>query len=163
MLFRSKSLGPTLANFDVRHPYPIDYDDSRTSIGHPVEVGRYPPNAWGLYDMHGNIDEWCSDWFGSNYYQESERDDPTGPLDGQSKCYRGGAWSGQGEDCRAQPGDTQEEPREDDLQGDAGRHQPPVDAAPILREGPGEKNEGRDSGESVKDVHGPRIMSAFLL
>ncbi len=96
-----KRLDPTLANFDARYPYPIAYDESRISIGHPVEVGRYPPNAWGLYDLHGNIDEWCSDWFGSNYYQESERDDPTGPLDGQSKCYRGGAWSGQGEDCRA--------------------------------------------------------------
>ena len=96
-----KSLDPTLANFDARHPYPIAYDDKRTTIGHPVEVGSYTPNAFGLYDMHGNIDEWCADWFEGGYYMESPRDDPTGPPEGQSKCYRGGAWSGQGEDCRS--------------------------------------------------------------
>jgi uncharacterized protein (TIGR02996 family) len=96
-----RSIGPALANFDARHLFPIDYDPARPTIGHPVEVGTYRPNAFGLYDMHGNIDEWCSDWFDGGYYAVSLRDDPTGPPDGQSKCYRGGAWSGQGEDCRA--------------------------------------------------------------
>ena len=51
--------------------------------------------------MHGNLDEWCSDWFDGEYYAESPTDDPAGPPEGRTKCYRGGAWSGQGEDCRA--------------------------------------------------------------
>jgi len=66
-------------------------------------------------------------------------------------------------DRLAQPRDAQQKPREDDLQGDALGHQPPVDAAPVLRERPGEKNQRRDPGESVNGVHWPRIMSAFLL
>ena len=96
-----RSIESSRANFDARHLYPRDYDPDRPTIGHPVEVGRYTPNAFGLYDMHGNIDEWCSDWFDGGYYRDSPRDDPPGPPDGSSKCYRGGAWSGQGEDCRA--------------------------------------------------------------
>jgi len=96
-----RSIESSRANFDAQYLYPRDYDPDRPTIGHPVEVGRYTPNAFGLYDMHGNIDEWCSDWFDGGYYRESPIDDPTGPPDGSSKCYRGGAWSGQGEDCRA--------------------------------------------------------------
>ena len=96
-----KRIDDTLANFDSRRLYPKHYDPARPIVGHPVEVGRYRPNAFGLYDMHGNVDEWCSDWFASTYYEESPPDDPTGPEGSESKCYRGGAWSGHGEDCRA--------------------------------------------------------------
>ncbi len=55
-------------------------------------VGRYRPNAFGLYDMHGNAVEWCSDWFGENYYRASPQDDPQGPRSGMFRCFRGGHW-----------------------------------------------------------------------
>ncbi|HUT36543.1 MAG TPA: SUMF1/EgtB/PvdO family nonheme iron enzyme [Planctomycetota bacterium] len=56
-----------------------------------VPVGSYPPNAWGLCDMHGNVEEWCLDWFGP--YEPGERADPTGRADGFAKVTRGGSHS----------------------------------------------------------------------
>jgi formylglycine-generating enzyme required for sulfatase activity len=51
--------------------------------------------------MHGNVLEWCADWYGRGYYQSSPRRDPTGPEGGTSRILRGGAWGLPGEDCRA--------------------------------------------------------------
>lgn len=58
---------------------------------HPV--GQKLPNAWGLYDMHGNVYEWCSDWFFQAYYSISPTTDPKGPDTGTFKVIRGGAWN----------------------------------------------------------------------
>jgi formylglycine-generating enzyme required for sulfatase activity len=55
-------------------------------------VGRKKPNGWGLYDIHGNVWEWCSDWWEEGYYNESPVDDPTGPASGAGRVARGGGW-----------------------------------------------------------------------
>jgi formylglycine-generating enzyme len=55
-------------------------------------VGKFKPNAFGLYDMHGNAFQWCSDWYGAEYYASSPANDPAGPDSGIHRVNRGGSW-----------------------------------------------------------------------
>ncbi|HHP7236336.1 MAG TPA: formylglycine-generating enzyme family protein [Desulfobacterales bacterium] len=63
-------------------------------------VGQLEPNAWGLHDMHGNVHEWCRDWFDRNYYSQSPSTDPPGPSSGLAKSLRGGDWGSEDWYCR---------------------------------------------------------------
>src|SRR5207249_4518099 len=58
----------------------------------PQQVGKTEPNKFGLYDMHGNLAEWCSDWYRSGAYNEAAKDNPTGPAEGDKRVIRGGSF-----------------------------------------------------------------------
>ncbi len=66
---------------------------------HPV--GRKKANDWGLYDMHGNVWEWCSDWYDSAYYEHAKNRDPQGPDSGSHRVLRGGSCFGVGPLCHS--------------------------------------------------------------
>jgi formylglycine-generating enzyme required for sulfatase activity len=73
------------------------YADNSQKSTHPV--GRLKPNAWGLYDMHGNVYEWCQNWFGE--YPPGPVTDPKGPRAGKYRVLRGGSWDGEAGDVRS--------------------------------------------------------------
>jgi formylglycine-generating enzyme required for sulfatase activity len=66
---------------------------------HPV--GRKKANAWGLYDMHGNVAEWCNDCYSATAYASAATDNPRGPSSGDSRVLRGGSWRSTPERCRS--------------------------------------------------------------
>jgi uncharacterized protein (TIGR02996 family) len=90
------------ANFDGAHPYGNAVPGR--SLGRTSQVGSYAANPFGLYDMHGNVWEWCQDYYDPHYYVESLPRDPLGPSprgDNRRRSARGGSWSSFGVDCRS--------------------------------------------------------------
>jgi formylglycine-generating enzyme required for sulfatase activity len=93
--------GSTTAYSFGEDPYQLGkhawYSENAGAQTHPV--GTLQPNAWGMYDMHGNVSEWVQDWF-SLYSAEPVRD-PQGPASGSIRVYRGGSWSHDARSCRS--------------------------------------------------------------
>jgi len=93
------TLDSDVVNYDADEPYAdgiIGKDLKRTTV-----VGSYPPNAFGLCDMHGNVWEWCSDIYDNEYYKITPSIDPKGPQEGKAKVIRGGAWNEWAYKCRS--------------------------------------------------------------
>jgi len=72
-----------------------------TKLKGPTKVARFPANEWGLYDTHGNVWEWCGDWFDDKCYSTSDANDPKGPSKGDRRVLRGGAWDSTASRCRS--------------------------------------------------------------
>ena len=79
--------------------YPYGTTETGPCLGKTSPVGSYPPNAWGLYDMHGNVWEWCQDWLDS--YPKQSVTDPRGPEVGSGCVHRGGGWDIAAAGCRS--------------------------------------------------------------
>ena len=90
-------LSSSQANYKGNQPYSTCAQG--TYLGNSLPVGFYAPNDWGLYDMHGNVREWCSDWYGD--YSSDAQTNPEGPSSGSGRVLRGGDWSLNGRDCRS--------------------------------------------------------------
>ena len=102
------TLGADNANFYGHYPYEIEenyFDNSSLEAkpgvyrGTTVDVGSFYQNNWGLYDMHGNVNEWCWDYYGE--YDPSDTDNPTGTDTGTRHIYRGGGWNDFGKNMRS--------------------------------------------------------------
>jgi formylglycine-generating enzyme required for sulfatase activity len=91
------NLSSTQANFNGEHPY--NEGAEGLYLHKTTKVGSYALNGWGLYDMHGNVDEWCWDRYGS--YPALSVTDPKGPSSGWYRVIRGGSWGNYGGSCRS--------------------------------------------------------------
>jgi formylglycine-generating enzyme required for sulfatase activity len=87
------------ANFDGN--YPFDGAPKGPYLARTCKVGSYQKNRLGLYDMHGNVQEWCADWYDDGYYRRTPSNDPPGPAMGKERVIRSGDWNYHAKDCRS--------------------------------------------------------------
>ena len=92
-------LGSKQANINGNFPY--GGAERGPFLGRTTPVGSYSPNAFGLYDMHGNVAEMVGDWYGRFYYESSPKQDPKGPEQGADRVVLGGSWGADALRCRA--------------------------------------------------------------
>lgn len=97
--YTGKTISSDGANYEASRVYGIG--EKGLNMEKTVDVGSYKPNPFGLYDMHGNVWEWCNDWYGKTYYTESVTDDPPGPVSGKERVVRGGSWKNWPKNCRS--------------------------------------------------------------
>ncbi len=96
-------LYPSMANFN--EAYVRSHDRERPGQDALIPVGSKKPNAWGLHDMHGNVLEWCTDWYGS-YPSPLSEVNPEGADAGERRVARGGAWMSKAASCRSAARDS---------------------------------------------------------
>lgn len=98
-----ENLTTNQADYDGNYPY--NNNPKGVYRQNTVAVNSFAPNAWGLYNMHGNVLEWCSDWYGGTYYDECKANgtvtNPAGPVTGSYRVFRGGSWASDAERCRS--------------------------------------------------------------
>lgn len=99
IFYFGNSLSSSQANFNGIHPF--GNAETGPFLNRTATVGSYKPNAFGLYDMHGNLHEWCMDRFDRDYYRDSPGLDPQGSETGTYRVIRGGDWYSDGRDCRS--------------------------------------------------------------
>lgn len=93
-------LSDAQANYNWTYPLTGCSNTNYISPGKTQAVGTYPGNAFGLHDMHGNVCEWCSDWYDCDY-STSAQTNPTGATTGSWRVLRGGSWNGYARHCRS--------------------------------------------------------------
>jgi formylglycine-generating enzyme required for sulfatase activity len=89
----------TTSNANYNGDYPYNNNAKGTYRQRTTTVGSFAPNPWGLYDMHGNVWEWCWDWYGD--YSSGAQTDPRGAVSGASRVLRGGGWADYGRVLRS--------------------------------------------------------------
>jgi formylglycine-generating enzyme required for sulfatase activity len=86
--------GPTISTDQANYDGNYIYGSGKKGV-HRAEttpVGSFAPNAWGVFDTHGNVWEWCADWYGERHDKNSPAIDPPGPEKGSQRVLRGGSW-----------------------------------------------------------------------